>query len=191
MKSVRTTLAYAAAIALVAFGLLALLNPLVAVRLVGLEVVEPRGLSEVRASYGALLLAFGGAMLWAIPTRPRSAPWLRFGGLLFLAAAAGRTASVLLDGVWTPLNLLIVALEAVVAAAFVLASFQTRPTGGAPRRDAELPVAADRASSTGTSSSGRRGLFGRRRARSSTTPDAGDDRADADDEPDPLRALRS
>ena len=126
MKSARTTLAYVAAAALVAFGLLALLNPLVAVRLVGLEVIEPRGLSEVRASYGALLLAMGGVMLWAVPTRPRSAPWLRFAGLLWTASALGRIASVVLDGVWTPVNLL-----TVLAAAFLLSlihiSEPTRP----------------------------------------------------------------
>ena len=186
MKSVRTTLAYAAAIALVAFGLLALLNPLVAVRLVGLEVVEPRGLSEIRSSYGALLLAFGGAMLWAIPTRPRSAPWLRFGGLLFLAATLGRGASVLLDGVWTPLNLVVTVLGGVVAVAFLLASFPARPgrASDADERGRGAPP-AERPR--------RRGLLGRRRGSAAVDGEAAD--ADAEDAPDdasdPLRALRS
>lgn len=187
MKSVRTTLAYAAAIALVAFGLLALLNPLVAVRLVGLEVVEPRGLSEIRASYGAFLLAFGGAMIWAIPTRPRSAPWLRFGGVLFLAWTAGRGASVLLDGVWTPLNLLVTVLGAVLAVALLLASFQSRPSRSGASDSAKTPAAMP------AETSRRRGPLGRRRK------NADGDRADAnaegtdenDGEPDPLRALRS
>ena len=184
MKSARTTLAYAAAIALVAFGLLALLNPLVAVRLVGLEVVEPRGLSEVRASYGAFLLALGGAMIWAIPTRPRSAPWLRFGGLLFLAATLGRGASVLLDGVWTPLNLLVTALEAVVAVAFLLASFQTPGARTAP---------GEGASADALERPARRGLLGRRRRTERDAPDAttDDDETVPGDASDPLRALRS
>lgn len=185
MKSVRTTLAYAAAIALVAFGLLALLNPLVAVRLVGLEVVEPRGLSEIRSSYGALLLALGGAMLWAIPTRPRSAPWLRFGGLLFLAATLGRGASVLLDGVWTPLNLVVTVLAGVVAVAFLLASFQVRP-----RRDPGSQEAAMTAPSEGPR---RRGLLGRRRRADSDVDDGASDEDEvaSEDASDPLRALRS
>lgn len=125
MKSARTTLAYLAAAALVAFGLLALLNPLVAARLVGLEVVEPRGLSEIRASYGAMILMLGGVMVWAVPTRPRSAPWMRLAGLLWTAATLGRAASVILDGVWTPVNLLFLLASGVIAVAFVLASFQT------------------------------------------------------------------
>lgn len=185
MKSVRTTLAYAAAIALVAFGLLALLNPLVAVRLVGLEVVEPRGLSEIRSSYGALLLALGGAMLWAIPTRPRSAPWLRFGGLLFLAATLGRGASVLLDGVWTPLNLVVTVLAGVVAVAFLLASFQARPGRTSDRDDVAVAPPAERPR--------RRGLLGRRtKADAVAGQDAeADDEAAPEDASDPLRALRS
>lgn len=187
MKSVRTTLAYAAAIALVAFGLLALLNPLVAVRLVGLEVVEPRGLSEIRSSYGALLLALGGAMLWAIPTRPRSAPWLRFGGLLFLAATIGRGASVLLDGVWTPLNLIVTLLAGVVAVAFLLASFQSRPGRAAPTDDSAPPAVRP------SERPRRRILLGRRRRDDADAADEGDgdDDLPAEDASDPLRALRS
>lgn len=129
MKSVRTTLAYFAAAMLVAFGLLALLNPLVAVRLVGLEVIEPRGLSEMRATYGAFMLTMGGAMLWAVPMRPRSSPWIRFAALLWGAATLGRLASVVLDGVWSPLNLVVLLSSGFVAAAFFLAGFQT-PGGG-------------------------------------------------------------
>lgn len=173
MKSVRTTLAYAAAIALVAGGLIALLNPLVAVRLLGLEVIEPRGLSEIRAGYGAALLTMGGIMIWAVPMRPRSAPWLRFAGLLWLAATAGRTASVILDGAWTPMNLLFLLVSAVVAFAFLAASFQTRPRSGrgADATDLEAP---------------QRRRFGLGRARSRQN-----DAQEGDDEPDPLRAYRS
>ena len=149
MKSVRTTLAYVGAAGLVAVGLLALLNPLVMVRLIGLEVIDPRGLSEVRSAYGAGLLAMGGAMLWAIPTRPRSTSWLRFTGLLWSAAAAGRIVSVVLDGVWTPLNLVFVLGAVYLAVVFVLAGFQ-RP-----------PKAAD--ADAGPPARRRRGWLGRRR----------------------------
>lgn len=173
MKSVRTTLAYFAAALTIAFGLLALLNPLVAVRLVGLEVIEPRGLSEVRATYGAFILMMGGAMVWAVPTRPRSAPWLRFAGLAWGAAAAGRLASVVLDGVWTPLNLAILVGTAFVSAAFILASFG-RPEG---RGDRPAPSRDER----------RRGLRERNPA---TDGDGATDEVDENAEG-PLRAYRS
>lgn len=126
MRSVRTTLAYVAAALVVAAGLLSLLNPLVAVRVLGLEVIEPRGLSEVRANYGAFLLVLGGALLWAIPMRPRGASWLRLSGLTILGAALGRGVSVVLDGVFTPLNLAMLAATAFVGAVTLLASFQRR-----------------------------------------------------------------
>lgn len=131
MRSVRTTLAYVAAAIVAAFGLLALLNPLVAVRVLGLEVMEPRGLSEVRATYGAFLLVLGGAMAWAVRMRPRGTPWVRLIGIVFLGASLGRVASVVLDGVFTPFNLAVLAVTAFVAVAALLASFQRRPTAPA------------------------------------------------------------
>ena len=76
--------------------------------------------------------------------------------------------------------------EGVVAVAFLLASFQTRPTAAAPRREADLPTPARR-----ELSSERRGLLGRRRSKKAAGSEAGDDDGDSDDEPDPLRALRS
>lgn len=191
MKSVRTTLAYLAAAALVAFGLLALLNPLVAARLVGLEVVEPRGLSEVRAFYGAMILMLGGVMVWAVPMRPRSAPWMRLAGLLWAAATLGRAASVILDGVWTPVNLLFLLASGVIAAAFILASFQTRPRA-VPRSDDERhgELEPDRDAALQTRPRSRRGWLRRSKGGAGT---AADDRKDAPvgDDDDPLRAYRS
>ncbi len=186
MKSVRTTLAYVAAAALVAFGLLALLNPLVAARLVGLEVVEPRGLSEVRAFYGAMMLMLGGVMVWAVPMRPRSAPWMRLAGLLWAAATLGRAASVILDGVWTPVNLLFLLASGVIAAAFILASFQTRP-GAIRRSDDERP--SQLASSRDGREPARRGWLRRSKHGPAQAADRGDDAEE--DEGDPLRAYRS
>lgn len=198
MKSVRTTLAYLAAAALVAFGLLALLNPLVAARLVGLEVVEPRGLSEIRASYGAMVLMLGGVMVWAVPMRPRSAPWMRLAGLLWSAATLGRVASVILDGVWTPVNLLFLLASGVIAAAFVLASFQARPRAKRPGEDREGELEPRRDAATGARSGARRGWLRRSKEKDrsgATAADRDDDggRGDAadDGDPDPLRAYRS
>jgi len=188
MKSVRTTLAYLAAAALVAFGLLALLNPLVAARLVGLEVVEPRGLSEIRASYGATMLMLGGVMVWAVPMRPRSAPWMRLAGLLWTAATLGRTASVILDGVWTPVNLLFLLVSGVIAVAFVLASFQTpgRERRRSQGRDLEQGQDADREARPVR----RRGWLRRSNDRSAGAAGGTKETAEEDDD-DPLRAYRS
>jgi len=199
MKSVRTTLAYLAAAALVVFGLLALLNPLVAARLVGLEVVEPRGLSEIRASYGAMILMLirasygamilmlGGIMVWAVPMRPRSAPWMRLAGLLWTAATLGRAASVLLDGVWTPVNLLFLLASGVIAVAFVLASFQT--PGRERRRGQSQELDRDRDADRASRPVARRGWLRRSNDRSAKGPGGGDETAEDDD--DPLRAYRS
>lgn len=193
MKSARTTLAYLAAAALVAFGLLALLNPLVAARLVGLEVVEPRGLSEIRASYGAMVLMLGGVMVWAVPMRPRSAPWMRLAGLLWTAATLGRTASVILDGVWTPVNLLFLLASGVIAVAFVLASFQT--PGRERRRSEGHELDQIQDDDRDVRPAPRRGWPRRSGQRSAQAAggekEAADKEAAEGDDDDPLRAYRS
>lgn len=140
MRSARTNLAYAAAVVTLLLGLLALLNPSLVARLSGLAVLEPRGLSTLRSSHGALYLVLGGAMLWAVPKRPRSAPWLRFAALLWLGVAAGRLASMLLDGVGSPLNLSLLLLELALGSATAWASFERpvpRTAQAAPREPSE------------------------------------------------------
>ncbi len=122
--STRTKLAYVAAALTLLLGLFALLNPLVMVRILGLEIVEPRGLSEIRSSYGALFLVLGGVMLWAISNRPKTLAYLRFAGFLWLGIAAGRLASILIDGAYIPLNLLYLLLELLIAVATLLAGFE-------------------------------------------------------------------
>ena len=144
--TVRTQLAYLAAGITLVLGLLSLLNPLLAVRLLGLEVLEPRGLSEIRATYGALFTVMGGVMFWAVPTRPRNSSWLRFAGILWLGAAAGRILSIVIDGVVTPFNLLSLALELVVGVTAVVGSME-RPTPKkpvAPVEDEPEPLRAYR-----------------------------------------------
>lgn len=164
MKSVRTTLAFAAAWSILAFGTLALLNPLVAVRLVGLEIVEPRGWSDFRATYGAMWVVMGAALLWAIPTRPRSIGWVRLTAAMWTAAAAARIASVVLDGVWTPVNVAVTAAYVVVALALGLASFQKIPERPPVRVRPDSAPGAPRARSLPR--------WGRPRATTSGTPDA-------------------
>ena len=124
MRSVRTTLATVAAAIVIAFGLLALVNPWLTVRWVGLEIVEPRGLTEVRATLGGLFTALGGAMLWAIPTRPRARGWIRLTTIVFSVVAAVRIVSLIVDGAPSLLNLAFAAGTVFVAVAFGLAGFQ-------------------------------------------------------------------
>jgi len=121
----RIQFAYLASLLTLILGLAILFDPLLAVRLLGLEVVDPRGLSEVRATYGGLFTMMGALMLWAA-IRPRSNLWLRFAGLLWGAVALGRTFSVVIDGVITPLNLGVLLLEMLIGASALLGSFSSR-----------------------------------------------------------------
>ncbi|CAN5774283.1 hypothetical protein BH23DEI1_BH23DEI1_16140 [soil metagenome] len=124
--TLRTQLAYAAAGLALVLGLLSLLNPYVAIRLLGLDVVSPRGLSEVRSMYGALHVTMAALMLWAIPLRPRTSPLLRTLGVLWLGAAAGRVASLLIDAdVIGPVNFLFLLLQLVIGGALVWASLES------------------------------------------------------------------
>lgn len=139
----RINLTYLAAVVTLVLGLLALLNPTLLGNLTGLEAVAPRGVSAIRATFGAMVLTMGGIMLWAAPNLPRSAPWLRFAGLVWLGAGAGRAASVILDGVWSPTNLAILALELALGALALQGSFPPRPGVGGRRRVAEPQRALD------------------------------------------------
>lgn len=144
--SVRTQLAYLAAGLTLALGLLGLLNPHLTASLVGLEVAQPHGLSEVRATYGALFVVLGGLMLWAVPTRPRNAPLLRFAGLVWLAVALGRLLSIVIDGTITPPNLVLLGIELLIGAAALIGSFQTprRRAAVAPEEEVPDPLRAYR-----------------------------------------------
>jgi hypothetical protein len=123
--TLRTQLAYAAAGLALVLGLLSLLNPYAAMRLLGLEMGAPRGLSEVRSMYGALHVTMAVLMLWAVPLRPRTAPLLRTIGILWLGAAAGRVASLLIDGVFGPVNLVLLAVQLFIGGTLVWASVES------------------------------------------------------------------
>ncbi len=145
--TVRTQLAYVAAVLLIVFGLLALISPLFTARLMGLEVVSPRGVSEVRSGYGAFTLAIGALMLWAIPLRPKKAPLLRTVAILVAAAAAGRLVSVAIDAVFTLANLLLLVLQGAVAWAAFWASTERLPSRTEQRARREAAEARDQAAS--------------------------------------------
>jgi len=132
----RTRLAYISAAILLVLALLAFLNPWLMVRVVGFELLEGRGLSEMRATYGAFFIVMAGVLLWALPNRPAGKPYLRFGGLLWLGAAVGRIASMVIDGALLPFNFAALALELVIAVPLLLAGFQNnRSASGALETD--------------------------------------------------------
>lgn len=145
--TLRTQLAYAAAALTMAFGLVALLNPLLAARLLGLEVAAPRGLSELRSGYGALTLALGGLMLWALPLRPKTATLLRTLALVIGAAAAGRLASIAIDGVFGIVNLLLLVAQTLIAAVLLWASGDRPASRGEVRARRDAQEARDQAAS--------------------------------------------
>lgn len=126
--SARKQLAYLGAALTIGLGLLGLLNPLLTVRLFGLDVVQPRGLSEARALFGALFLVMGASMLWAITRGPRAAAYLRLPGMLMASMAVGRLLSILLDGVLTPANFGFLAVEILIATSALLGSVRSAAT---------------------------------------------------------------
>lgn len=121
----RTRLAYVATIVMLLFALLSFFNPWLMVRVLGFELLEGRGLSEMRATYGALFIVMSGVLLWALPNRLRGAAYLRFAGFLWLGAAAGRLASMIIDGALLPFNFLALAVELFIGVPLLLAGFQT------------------------------------------------------------------
>ena len=145
--TLRTQLAYAAAVLTLVVGLMALFNPLLAARLLGLEVVAPRGLSELRSAFGAVTLALAGLMLWALPLRPKAAPLLRTLSVVIGAAALGRLASMAIDGVFGPMNLLFLVLQSAVAGSLLWASGERPPSRREQHARRETVAARDEAAS--------------------------------------------
>jgi len=124
----RTRLAYLATAVVLAYGAVALLNPGLAARLAGLEIVAARGVSEVRASYGALYLTMGIVLVWALPLRPRGVLLVRGFGLLLAGMAGGRLMSMLIDSAMTLGNAAWLLVSVVLAAILIFAGFETPPT---------------------------------------------------------------
>jgi hypothetical protein len=122
----RTQLGYLAAILTLAFGLVGFLGPIWMAELLGLNAARllPRGLSEIRATYGAMFTVMGAVMLWSIPARPRGTPYLRFASFLWLGAGAGRFLSMIIDGVITPMNFVGLGVEVLIGLGALLASLE-------------------------------------------------------------------
>lgn len=146
----RTQLAYLATGIVLVLGLLSLFNPVLAGRALGYAIAAPRGLSELRATYGAMFVTMAALLLWALPLRPRAGLLVRAMGLLWAGAAAGRLASMAIDGLVTLGNLGAFVVAVAVAVVLVRASF-------------ELPPSPDEARARREAAAARRRLAGARR----------------------------
>jgi hypothetical protein len=138
--SLRSQLAYLAAGLTLVLGLLGLLNPVLTLRLTGLEVIEPRGLGQTRALFGALFLTMGGFMLWALATRPRARSILRFTAFLWLASALGRLLSLILDAQFSLGSLLLLAFDLAVGTGSFLGSTDAGGGSGQRQPGSEQPA---------------------------------------------------
>ncbi len=89
---------YVLALLNVAWGVFALVRPAVAGRFVGLEPTSAHGTGELRAVYGALVIAIG--LLVGLAARADGGEqWLRALAVMFAAIACGRLVSLAFDGV--------------------------------------------------------------------------------------------
>jgi hypothetical protein len=159
----RTQLAYLAAGVVLVLGLASLFNPALAAQLLGLGIVAPRGLSELRATYGAMFVTMAALLLWSLPLRPRTGLPLRVLGLLWGGAAAGRLASMAIDGLPTLGNLVALLVAAAIAFALIWASYETPPSTAEARALREAAAARRRLASA-------RRRLSRRPAQGAATP---------------------
>jgi hypothetical protein len=125
--SPRTQFAYLATAVVLIYGLLALFNPALAARLAGFELIALRGVSEVRASYGALYVTMATLLFFYLPMRPRGVLLVRGMGILLAGMAFGRAFSMLIDGAMTFGNAGWLLASSAVAVAFISAGFEKLP----------------------------------------------------------------
>jgi hypothetical protein len=97
-----------AALATAATGLLALIKPSAAFDFTGLQVSGPRGISEIRAIFGGLLIGLGVAPLFLGETA-----YLML-GIGYLAIAAARAFSIVFDKSTAQSNLISLGIEIVL-----------------------------------------------------------------------------
>lgn len=105
------------ALATTGLGAMGLLAPERAASFTSIAPVGPNGRSEIRATYGGLFAAMGG---WCLLSQ--SPALFAAAGVAWLGAAAGRTASVMLDGNHDVRNLGGVVFEAAIGALLLAGS---------------------------------------------------------------------
>ncbi len=106
-----------AAAVTVGLGLLGLLAPDRAMRLVGIEANRPHGGLDVRATYGGLFIALG-----AFPLLSGETVAFQMLGIAWLAAGLARIAFTPMDRVWTRENFGGIAVETGLGLAALLPS---------------------------------------------------------------------
>jgi len=110
MLTLSTLPAIGAAVTL-SLGILGLVLPIRAARLIGLQPSHRLGISELRATYGGFFLTLGASAL-AIDATPVYAAL----GLAWLGTALARLVSIVLDSNALPINILAVLFEGGIAA---------------------------------------------------------------------------
>jgi Domain of unknown function (DUF4345) len=94
----------------IGLGIVGLSNPTMVARLVGIMPTEPRGLSEIRATYGGLFIGLGGLALSAqdpIISATVGCGWM--------GAAIARLISIVIDRQMSKLNIGGIVLEGGIA----------------------------------------------------------------------------
>jgi hypothetical protein len=112
--SVLEILKILAALATAATGVFVLFAPRKTVGFTGLEPIGGRGISELRAVFGGLFIALGLAPLWLGPTA-----YLML-GIGYLAIAAVRAVSILVDRSAVPSNIISLISEVVLGVILVV-----------------------------------------------------------------------
>lgn len=103
-----------AALATAATGVFVLVAPRKTVGFTGLEPIGGRGISELRAVFGGLFIALGLTPLWL------GTPAFLMLGVGYLAIAAVRAVSIVVDRSAIPSNLISLATEIILGVVLVL-----------------------------------------------------------------------
>ena len=112
--SVLEILKIGAALATAATGVFVLFAPRKVVGFTGLEPIGGRGISELRAVFGGLFIALGLTPLWL------GTPAYLMLGIGYVAIAAVRAVSIVVDRSAVPSNFISLATEIVLGAVLVL-----------------------------------------------------------------------
>lgn len=121
-------LGYIGAGILTVLGIVSLVQPEFIGALFGLHAVEPRGLSQIRGTFGAMYIGLGGVMLYGT-MRPRvGAQALIITAVLVGAVAIGRLMSIVVDNAPGVLNIVFLLSELAVAGTAIAVLFAPATT---------------------------------------------------------------
>lgn len=123
MKFQLSHLAYIGAGIITVLGIVSLVQPVFIASLFGLVAAEPRGLSQIRGTFGAMYMALGGIILYGAMRPVAGTRALAIAAILVSAVAAGRLLSIVVDQAAGVLNILFLLSELAVVAMVVAAMF--------------------------------------------------------------------